>query len=1327
MMTNLHDDYIKITVSSPEDIIRRSYGEVTKAETLNYRTLIPEKDGLFCCRIFGPVNDYECQCGKYKKQKYDGIICEKCGVEVTSSLVRRRRMGHIKLAFPVVHPLFFLPKPPLISHFLKIAPHILESIIYFESDVVIDPGSSRFKKWQIVSQEQSRIASIEHSNLVLESGAQAILSILEQIDVPEMLADLLVQLNKTDSNAKKVKLNKSIDIIEKFIASGNKLSSLILTHLAVVPPSIRPLVSIEHTRFASSDLNELYRRIINRNNRLKKLYNLNAPSIILRSEKRMVQDAVTALFDSTKINRNVLSNKKQVFKSLSEYLKGKPGIFRQNIMGKRVDYSARSAITVGPNYKINECGLPYQIAVELFRPFLYRELLKQRLANNLRAAKAVIDSESSVVYNLLKQLTYNHPVILNRAPTLHKVSMQAFYPRITKSKAIELHPLACVGFNADFDGDSMAVHLPISEEAKAEARTLMMSSNNFLSPATGKPLVGMSQDMVLGLYWVTNIRGTASDKVYSTNEVINLLNIGKLKLNTAVRCLIEGKERIISPGIASLYENFKGCLSIDMLCQPATKRHLLNITHHIISTQSETNICKMLNDLMWNGFVFAAKSGISIRLSDMIVLDNKDKLLQHKEQESDDLYNQYKDGLLTKEELDVNLIKLWSDFTDELSDLTLKKIDEHDRSKPNHINIMFKSGARGSKTQIRQMVGMRGLMSKPDGSIMTQPVTSNFVEGIDCLSYFNTTHGSRKGLSDTALKTANSGYMFRKLADTARDIVISGDYCGTDEYITVYPISEGKNIICPLSSQISGRFIAQDLKNKDGQLLARKDQLLDNKTALLIDEHNIGSVDIYSPITCIDKNGCCKRCYGKDLATDNIAVFGDPIGIIAAQSIGEPGTQMTMRTFHKGGVSQYSGSISYITVSSDGIVQFDSVMSVVNSNGDLINLKHEGEIKILSDGNVIESHRMGIGAIIYVTNQQHVTSGTVICYDDKSTNFIIATKSGTCSYHQLDPSINLRVDENKSTGITDLFITSSDLKPQISIKQSKDRIITSIPAGARLYVRDGQHVEPGDCIATVSLYDTKTSDIVISGLPHITHLFEQPQIKHPATLSKTDGIVSLSSSPLRNVITVTSNDGVATKYSLRVDVQIICFEGQKVSRGEPLSSGAIDLRQLVQIIGRTKVGAQLCSTLQNAYLTQGIQVNNKHFEIIVAQMLSLVKVTYSEDSKFIVGNVYKLKDIRSSDAKIEYTAQIQGIKSIIANSDSFLNSCSFQDTTRRLSYHALIGSKDHLKGSKENLVLGRLCPVGTGLYDQSKIIQQMLPRRIYSVKLTDLLKTKDES
>ncbi len=1332
---------VKISLSSPEKIRERSFGEVKKPETINYRTFKPERDGLFCSKIFGPIKDYECNCGKYKRMKHRGIVCEKCGVEVIQSKVRRERMGHIELAAPVSHIWFLKCLPSKIGNLLDLRLKDLERVLYFENYIVTDPKDTPLVKGTLLSDEQLLRAREDYGDrFEVGIGAEAIQSMLRELDLDELSPGLRAEMTETRSEAKRKKIAKRLKVIDAFRESKNKPEWTIMNVIPVLPPDLRPLVPLDGGRFATSDLNDLYRRVINRNNRLRRLLELNAPEIIVRNEKRMLQEAVDVLFDNGRRGKVVTGANKRPFKSLSDMLKGKQGRFRQNLLGKRVDYSGRSVIVVGPDLRLHQCGLPKKMALELFKPFIYNKLDEKGLATTIKSAKKMVERETPEVWDALDEVVTEYCILLNRAPTLHRLGIQAFEPILIEGKAIQLHPLVCTAFNADFDGDQMAVHVPLSIEAQIEARVLMMSTNNILSPANGDPIIVPSQDIVLGIYYMTRERPfcRGEGKIFANAEEVKMAyDSGELELHSVIKARINGRIEETTTGRVLLYEVIPEEIPFSFINKAMTKktlRMLINESYRRLGVKATVILSDRLKDL---GYRYATLSGISISIKDMTIPSRKSEIIDGAEREVKKIDDQYKGGLITDGEKYNKVIDIWAQSTETISSEMMSEmaIEEAEGSSGqttttnsfNPIFMMSDSGSRGSKDQMRQLAGMRGLMAKPSGEIIETPITSNFREGLTVLQYFISTHGARKGLADTALKTANSGYLTRRLVDVAQDTVITAEDCGTVDGIWVNALTEGGEIIERVGARVLGRSALQDIIDPiTGEILVAANEEIDEEKVERIENAGLERVRIRSVLTCQTQRGVCKKCYGRDLAHGHEVNIGEAIGIMAAQSIGEPGTQLTMRTFHIGGTASRRVEQTTLQARNAGKVSFLDLKTVKNVDGDEVIMNRNGEIAILGQGGrEIERYPVIYGAILKVRNKDRIKPNQVLAEWDPFTIPIITEVAGLVKFGDIIDGVTMQERRDKVTGkISRVIVESRDLetRPRISIKDEKNRTASipgtakgkaryHLPIGAITMVNEGDMVESGTVLAKIPRETTKTKDIT-GGLPRIAELFEVRKPKENAILSEIDGSVSFGQYVKgKRKVTITPEVGDPVDYYITKGKHVSVLEGDYVRAGEPLMDGSANPHDILRIRGAKELTKYLVDQVQEVYRLQGVGINDKHIEVIVRQMLKQVMVTDAGDSRFLIGEQVERWRFESENQTIiskggkpaSAEPMLLGITKASLSTESFISAASFQETTKILSDASVAGKVDYLKGLKENVIMGRLVPAGTGVRDYRDI------------------------
>ena len=1335
-------DAVRVSLASPEMIREWSYGEVKKPETINYRTFKPEREGLFCAKIFGPIKDYECLCGKYKRMKYRGVVCEKCGVEVTQSKVRRERMGHIELATPVAHIWFLRSLPSRIGNLLNLSLKEVEKVLYCEAYIVIDPMETQLQEGQVLAEEAYQAAQNEYGpNFKAGMGGEAIRDLLRKSDCEYLSRKLRLDLKEAKSDASIKKLSKRLRVVEAFKNSVNKPEWMMLEILPVLPPDLRPLVPLDGGRFATSDLNDLYRRVINRNNRLKRLQELNAPDIIIRNEKRMLQEAVDALLDNGRRGKTFTGPNKRPLRSLSDMLKGKQGRFRQNLLGKRVDYSGRSVIVVGPNLKLHQCGLPKKMALELFKPFVYNKLEERGIATTIKQAKRAVDIEMVEVWDILAEVVKEHPVLLNRAPTLHRLGIQAFEPVLHEGKAIQLHPLVCTAFNADFDGDQMAVHVPLSLEAQVEARVLMMSTNNILSPANGKPIINPSQDIVLGLYWITRMRPGAkgAGKIFaSVQEATYAFEHGIIDLQAPCKVRIGGKLRETSVGRAILSDIVPKEVPFDDVNVILTKKQIAVLIDRTFRLAGAKATCILADKLMEMGFKYSTAAGLSICIDDMVIPEAKAKLISEAEKQVAEIQQQYDEGLITDGERYNKVVDIWAQTADrvakEMMAIIEKQkfvIDGKESIGPsfNPIFIMADSGARGSAAQLRQLGAMRGLMAKPSGEIIETPITANFREGLTVLQYFISTHGARKGLADTALKTANSGYLTRRLVDVAQDVIISEGDCGTDDGLEVAPIYEGGEIIQPIGERILGRTPLLDIVDPFSQkVLVKAGGELTETDIKKIDELGLEKVTIRSTLTCRAKRGVCVKCYGRDLARGATVNMGEAVGIIAAQSIGEPGTQLTMRTFHLGGAASRAVEQSVHTARYDGTVKFNNIHSVLNRNGKLVVMNRNCDIIMIDElGRERDRFKLVYGAVLNVKEGDKVTKGATVAEWDPYSNPIISEVSGTVQFQDIVEGATMTEQVDPVTGFATKVIIeskSAETKPALVICDSSGKPITlpgrdiparyMIPVGAQLLVQDGQQLHAGETIAKLHREASKTRDIT-GGLPRVAELFEARKPKEAAIISEIDGYVTFGKDVKgKQRVIVTPEVGEQREYLIPKGKHIAVREGEYVKAGEALMEGPTNPHDVLAVLGEKALSAYLVNEIQEVYRLQGVGINDKHIEVIVRQMLRKVEVSEAGDSRFLAGEqvervVFDAENDRVTNEGGQPAVCIPlllGITKVSLSTDSWISAASFQETTKVLTEAAINSRTDYLRGLKENIIMGRLIPAGTGLpsYKRWKVV-----------------------
>jgi DNA-directed RNA polymerase subunit beta' len=1329
-------DQIQIGIASPEKIRSWSFGEIKKPETINYRTFKPERDGLFCARIFGPVKDYECLCGKYKRMKYKGVVCEKCGVEVTVTKVRRERMGHIELAAPVAHIWFLKSLPSRIGLLLDMQLKQLERVLYFENYIVTEPGLTALEKFQLLTEDELLSAQDEYGEDAFTAGigAEAVKQMLMDLDLEQERVDLMEELATTKSELKPKKIIKRLKVVESFIDSGNKPEWMILDVIPVIPPELRPLVPLDGGRFATSDLNDLYRRVINRNNRLKRLIELRAPDIIVRNEKRMLQEAVDALFDNGRRGRTITGANKRPLKSLSDMLKGKQGRFRQNLLGKRVDYSGRSVIVTGPELKLHQCGLPKKMALELFKPFIYSRLDAKGLSMTLKQAKKWVEKERKEVWDILDEVIREHPVLLNRAPTLHRLGIQAFEPVLIEGKAIQLHPLVCSAFNADFDGDQMAVHVPLSLEAQLEARVLMMSTNNILSPANGKPIIVPSQDMVLGLYYLSMDRqGEPGEGMILSDmaEVHQALEVGAVTLHSKITSRVpqtgeDGVERMVryetTPGRMLLGECLPKSHTVpfETVNRLLTKKEIGDVIDQVYRHTGQKDTVLFADAIMALGFRHAFKAGISFGKDDMVIPEEKDGLVNETKAIVADFEQQYQDGLITQQEKYNKVIDAWSGCGDRVANAMMEKLkatpkDENGREAPiNSIYMMAHSGARGSPAQMKQLGGMRGLMAKPSGEIIETPIISNFKEGLTVLEYFNSTHGARKGLADTALKTANSGYLTRRLVDVSQDCTIVEEDCGTERALEMRSIVQGGSTIASLGERVLGRTTAEDIVGADGKVAIPTGTLLDEAAVAQIEEIGLQALKIRSPLVCESKIGVCGTCYGRDLARGTPVNIGEAVGVIAAQSIGEPGTQLTMRTFHIGGAAQLNET-SNLDASVDGVVTYRDLPTLVDKRGRRLAMARSGEL-VLSDkdGRELEIHRLPYGATLAFEDGAKVKAGDRLAEWDPFTMPVITEKPGVVKFQDLLDGKTLIEQTDEATGIAQRVVIEyrgasrgkkEDLRPRLTLLDdaSGEAARYLLAVGTTLSVEDGQAVEAGDVLARVTRESAKTRDIT-GGLPRVAELFEARKPKDNAIIAKLSGRIEfVRDYKAKRKIAIVPEEGDRIEYLIPKSKVLDVQEGDFVRKGDNLIAGSPDPHDILEVMGVEALAEYLVAEIQEVYRLQGVKINDKHIETIVRQMLQKVEITDGGDTTLLAGEQVDREEMDAINAKLADgqtpavgNPVLLGITKASLQTRSFISAASFQETTRVLTQAAVEGKKDVLTGLKENVIVGRLIPAGTG-------------------------------
>jgi len=1376
-------DAIRIGLASPEKIRSWSFGEVKKPETINYRTFKPERDGLFCAKIFGPIKDYECLCGKYKRLKHRGVICEKCGVEVTLSKVRRERMGHIELASPVAHIWFLKSLPSRMGLILDMTLRDIERVLYFEGYVVVDPGMTPLERGMLLTEEAYLNAVEEHGDeFDARMGAEAVRELLRGINLEEEAKKLREELAGTTSETKIKKFAKRLKVIEAFLSSGNKPEWMVMEILPVLPPELRPLVPLDGGRFATSDLNDLYRRVINRNNRLKRLLDLNAPDIIVRNEKRMLQEAVDALLDNGRRGKAITGANKRQLKSLADMIKGKQGRFRQNLLGKRVDYSGRSVIVVGPTLKLHQCGLPKKMALELFKPFIFQKLEARGLATTIKLAKKMVEQASPEVWDILEEVIREHPVLLNRAPTLHRLGIQAFEPVLIEGKAIQLHPLVCAAYNADFDGDQMAVHIPLSLEAQLEARALMMSTNNVLSPANGEPIIVPSQDIVLGLYYMTRSRINAmgEGKAFAdVAEVHRAYESRQVSLNAKIKVRI--REVLLSEdgtrtesrklhdttvGRALLSDILPEGLPFALINRELKKKAISELINACYRRIGLKDTVIFADQLMYTGFAYAARAGISIGVDDMVAPAEKGQIIADAESEVKAIQSQYASGLLTDGERYNKVVDIWTRTSEKVAKTMMDKLGKEEvtdaegnkvmQDSFNSIYMMADSGARGSAAQIRQLAGMRGLMAKPDGSIIETPITANFREGLNVLQYFISTHGARKGLADTALKTANSGYLTRRLVDVCQDLVVTDEDCGTSKGVVKAALVEGGEVVVGLRDRILGRVVLDDVRDpaNNSQVLVPSGTMLDEKLVALLEEKNVDQVLVRSPVTCDTRYGICAKCYGRDLGRGHLVNQGEAVGVIAAQSIGEPGTQLTMRTFHIGGAASRATTISQIDVKTTGTVKLSNIKLVKHASGNNVAVSRSGELIIQDEqGRDRERYKIPYGAVLSVSNGDKVKPGKIVANWDPHTHPIITEVAGKVQFTDMIDGVTVNRQTDELTGLSTFVVLdpkqrsgAKNIRPMISlVDPSSGKPLnlagTEIPArymlppGAIIVVNDGSKIGVGDVLARIPQETSKTRDIT-GGLPRVAELFEARKAKDHAILAETSGIVSFgkeTKGKLRLVITDKANK--EHEYLIPKGRHITVFEGETVEQGEVIVDGAPVSADILRLLGVEALANYIVDEVQDVYRLQGVKINDKHIEVIVRQMLRKVKIVEAGDTSFLPGEqaersrTHEENEVAVAQGKTPatYERQLLGITKASLSTESFISAASFQETTRVLTEAAITGKSDRLRGLKENVIVGRLIPGGTGLAYHQERRRKRTEQRAEEASLEDSLATKTKA
>ncbi|GEA10081.1 DNA-directed RNA polymerase subunit beta' [Alteromonas sp. KUL49] len=1330
-------DNIRIGLASPDMIRSWSYGEVKKPETINYRTFKPERDGLFCARIFGPVKDYECLCGKYKRLKHRGVICEKCGVEVTLTKVRRERMGHIELASPVAHIWFLKSLPSRIGLMLDMTLRDIERVLYFESYVVTEPGMTTLERSQLLTEEEYLDSLEEHGDeFEAKMGAEAVFDLLKVLDVDADVAAMREELPSINSETKRKKITKRLKLLESFQQSGNKPEWMIMTVLPVLPPDLRPLVPLDGGRFATSDLNDLYRRVINRNNRLKRLLDLAAPDIIVRNEKRMLQEAVDALLDNGRRGRAITGSNKRPLKSLADMIKGKQGRFRQNLLGKRVDYSGRSVITVGPTLRLHQCGLPKKMALELFKPFIYGKLEGRGLATTIKAAKKLVEREAPEVWDVLDDVIREHPVMLNRAPTLHRLGIQAFEPTLIEGKAIQLHPLVCAAYNADFDGDQMAVHVPLTIEAQLEARALMMSTNNILSPANGEPIIVPSQDVVLGLYYLTRdkVNGVGEGMMFtSPHEAEKAYRTGAAELHSRVKVRIteydvaeDGTktekvtltDTTVGRAIFSLILP-KG-LPFEIINQAMGKKQISKLLNACYRTLGLKDTVIAADQIMYTGFHYAMIAGASVGIDDMVIPAAKKDIIEAAEAEVIEIQEQFQNGLVTAGERYNKVIDIWSNANEKVAKAMMDNLktdivinrdgEEEEQQSFNSVYMMADSGARGSAAQIRQLAGMRGLMAKPDGSIIETPITANFREGLNVLQYFISTHGARKGLADTALKTANSGYLTRRLVDVAQDLVITNDDCGTFEGVVMTPLIEGGDVVEPLRERVLGRVVAEDvLKPGTDEVLVERNVMLDEALVDMLEANSVDQVMVRSVITCDNDFGVCAKCYGRDLARGHMVGSGESVGVIAAQSIGEPGTQLTMRTFHIGGAASRASAENSVQVKTAGSLKLHNAKFVRNSDDKVVIVSRSTELTVIDEqGREKERYKVPYGAVLSVDDGATIAAGDVVANWDPHSHPIITERAAKISFADIDDS-NTEMQQDELTGLTRIVVkdlAKVNAKEPKLILESDEFGLQEIrlPSFTTIEAAEGKVANEGDVLARIPQESSKTRDIT-GGLPRVADLFEARKPKEPAILAEISGTIGFGKETKgKKRLVITPAEGDAYEEMIPKWRQLNVFEGEKVEKGEVIADGPESPHDILRLRGISAVANYIVNEVQEVYRLQGVKINDKHIEVVIRQMLRKCIITHAGDTQFLEGEQVEVSNVKVANREIEkhgkipaqYETQLLGITKASLSTESFISAASFQETTRVLTEAAVQGKEDDLRGLKENVIVGRLIPAGTG-------------------------------
>ncbi len=1345
-------DGIRIGLSSPSMIRSWSYGEVKKPETINYRTFKPERDGLFCAKIFGPVSDYECLCGKYKRLKHRGVICEKCGVEVTISKVRRERMGHIDLASPVAHIWFLKSLPSRIALLLDMTLHGIERVLYFESFVVLDPGMTTLERGQLLTDDEFLDAVEEHGDeFVAKMGAEAVYDLLKSIDLKEEITVLKEEINSTNSETKIKKFSKRLKVIDSLVASNNRPEWMIMTVLPVLPPELRPLVPLDGGRFATSDLNDLYRRVINRNNRLRRLLDLNAPDIIVRNEKRMLQESVDALLDNGRRGRAITGTNRRPLKSLADMIKGKQGRFRQNLLGKRVDYSGRSVIVVGPTLKLHQCGLPKKMALELFKPFIFSKLQFRGLATTIKAAKKMVEREGAEVWGILEEVIREHPILLNRAPTLHRLGIQSFEPTLIEGKAIQLHPLVCSAFNADFDGDQMAVHIPLSIEAQLEARVLMMATNNILSPANGEPVINPSQDVVLGLYFISRekINAKGEGTIFANlDEVNKALDCKAVELQSKIQLRVvenvkneDGestrsvKRYETTVGRALIWEIVPEGMPFEVVNVDMTKKNISKLINYSYRHLGNKLTVVLADKIMYLGFKYATRSGISFGIEDMVIPAKKAPILEAAEAEVTEIQSQYASGLVTDGERYNKVVDIWSHANEQVAKVMMDGLGEEEtvnaagetvkQKSFNSVFMMAESGARGSAAQIRQLAGMRGLMAKPDGSIIETPITANFREGLDVLQYFISTHGARKGLADTALKTANSGYLTRRLVDVAQDLVVLRNDCGTTNGLIMTPIIEGGDVVETLAERVLGRVVIADVMDqKEENVLIPARTMIDESMVDVLEENSIDRLLVRSIITCESRHGICANCYGRDLGRGHLVNIGEAVGVVAAQSIGEPGTQLTMRTFHIGGAASRSAAISNVQVKSTGTIKLNNLKTVKNKEDNLVAVSRSGEVGVMDAyGRERERYKIPYGAELTIDEGSSVETGDIIVTWDPHTHPVVTEVDGFVELIDFIDGVTVQEQSDDVTGLTSRVIidpkqrstAGKELRPMVKLNDENGDTVnlsgTDIPAqyflpsGAIAGIKNGGEVKVGDVLARIPQESSKTRDIT-GGLPRVADLFEARKTKDPAILAEATGMISFGKET-KGKQRIVINDPEGEQYETLIPKwrHITVFEGEFVEKGETIAEGELTPHDILRLRGVEELADYLVKEIQDVYRLQGVGINDKHIEAIIRQMLRKVDITSAGESDFVKGEQVERGYANEVNKELEkegkipasYEPVLLGITKASLATESFVSAASFQETTRVLTDAAVRGISDSLNGLKENVIVGRLIPAGTGL------------------------------